>query len=163
VELRSLSGQIIKPRKPKPEQMDIEDIANALDKICRYSGQLPETYSVAAHSLEVANLVESEGGTVKECLTALLHDASEAYCQDVPSPIKHICKDYIKIEARFQKAIAKRFGLIYPFPKIVKDADVNVRLYEKLFQVHGYRTVDYIGRSCRKEFLRRFFELGGKK
>lgn len=163
MKLQTISGRILSPRRPLLKDIDINDIAHALNNLCRFAGHLPNTYSVAAHSLAVCRVVERMGGTPRECLTALLHDASEAYCVDLPTPIKRLCKDYQKIEDRFQKVIAKKFGLIYPFPKMILKADKAVLYPEKVYQTFGDDFgLGYVGRDCKKEFLRRFYELGGK-
>jgi len=160
--LTTLTGHQVDPDRPEPENFDIRDIAHALDQICRFSGQLMKPYSVAAHSLEVSRLVEEEGGTPLECLTALLHDAPEAYLQDLPTPVKILCPDYRNIENEFNIQLAKRFGTIWPHPDVVEKADKNALLFEKVYQANrDPKILSYIGRSCEKEFLRRFVELGG--
>ncbi len=70
---------------PKPDQIDIRDIAHSLSHICRFNGHTNLFYSVAAHSIFVA---ERMPGSAREKLSALLHDAAEAYVCDVPSPLK---------------------------------------------------------------------------
>ena len=57
--------------------------------------------------------------------TLLLHDATEAYLNDIASPIKKMPEfaGYRKLEARLEQAVAKRFDLIYPFPPIVQEID----------------------------------------
>jgi hypothetical protein len=80
---------------------------------------------VAQHSVLCSELVPAE-----LALTALLHDASEAYLSDIARPIKSVPEFgdvYLKFEKKLEAAIAKRFGLVYPWPKEVKDAD-NIAL-----------------------------------
>jgi len=67
---------------PQPEEIDIVDIAHALSLTCRFGGHCKEFYSVAEHSIRVAEIVPKEFQ-----LLALLHDAGEAYTGDVQSPI----------------------------------------------------------------------------
>lgn len=134
--LRTQSGEVINVKNPKVENINLFDIAEGLTKICRFSGQLPSKtfYSVAAHSLAVSDWIERNGGTPLEALTGLLHDASEAYLADLPSPVKRLCKDYQKIENKFQKVISKKFNIPYPYPEIVHRADKAVLQPEQLAQ-----------------------------
>lgn len=102
---------------PRREEIAIEDIAHSLAHQCRFSGHTRVFYSVAQHSIEVAKL------SGEALLTGLLHDASEAYIHDIPSPVKPHLKNYREIEDRIMAAIANKFNLIWPLPQIVKDAD----------------------------------------
>ncbi len=157
---RTWTGVKIKAKAPVAADIRISDIARGLSLTCRFSGQLPSLYSVAAHSIVVSEWIERNGGSPKEALAGLLHDASEAYCADVPSPMKALCKDYQRLEKRFQKAIAKRFNLKYPFTKIVHQADKEVLFDERLFQ-KGWKKIPMASKNVEKLFLLRFKELGG--
>lgn len=95
------SGTYIDPLAMTYEQIDIDDIANALSKICRFGGQISHYYSVAQHSVLVSTFiehqVESGGWTLIDgldpkliYLQGLFHDASEAYLGDLLAP----CKGY---------------------------------------------------------------------
>src|SRR5687768_10005799 len=96
------AGNVIDLIDPKPDQITIEDIAAGLSKVCRFNGQIKDWYCVAEHSAHVAELVPNQ---LK--LIALLHDASEAYLCDVPTPLKRALGDvYSDIEARVTAAIA---------------------------------------------------------
>ena len=89
---------------PRVEEIDIRDIAHALSLTCRYGGHCRVFYSVAEHSIRVAEIVP------EECkLLALLHDAAEAYLVDLPRPIKHILSDYKGIEDATTSIIWRKF------------------------------------------------------
>lgn len=83
------------------------DIAPALANLCRFAGQM-RWWSVAQHSLLVGALVPP-----RHRLRGLLHDASEAFLADIPSPLKHspIMRGYRALEARTMAAIHEDFGL----------------------------------------------------
>ena len=70
-------------------------------------------------------------------LEALFHDASEAYMCDMPSPLKKLCPDYKVIEARVSKAIAERFGLMFPWPDNVIQADHEQYFWERDYIVRA--------------------------
>lgn len=111
---------------PRPEDIDIHDIAHALALQCRYGGHCESFYSVAEHSVLVSYVVPPE-----LALIGLLHDATEAYCVDVPRPLKVALSEYKDIEDRIWRAIATRFGLPLKMPQAIKDADNAVLLAEQ--------------------------------
>lgn len=114
------SGKKIDFANPDPNQIVIEDIAGALSKLCRFNGQINEFYSVAQHSMYVANMVPDH---MK--LDALLHDAPEAYLCDVPTPLKlALGAAYTDIEARVARAISAALAVeIVDLRPAIKAAD----------------------------------------
>jgi len=106
--IKTYSGFDLFPEHPDPKSICIEDIANALSKICRWGGHISEFYSVAQHSILVSRLCEDENA-----LVGLLHDASEAYYGDMVRPLKYLPQ--MRIFRDFEKslsiAIAKALGL----------------------------------------------------
>lgn len=100
------SGRRISLANPSPASFCAEDIAHGLSHVCRFSGQVRTFYSVAQHSIMVASLVPD-----RLRRHALLHDGSEAFLQDIPTPVKVLLPTYALLEARFQGAIEAAFGL----------------------------------------------------
>ncbi len=115
--IETVSGKKFHFLDPNPEEIDIEDIATALGNNCRYTGQSKSFYSVAEHSVAVCEL---SGNT----LEGLLHDASEAYLQDIASPVKAYLSNYKELEHGVMCAVSKKFGFQYPYGKKIKFADV---------------------------------------
>ncbi len=111
---------------PSPELVKIEDIAHALSQLCRFTGHTSCFYSVAAHSIQVSNLVPPE-----HALEALLHDAAEAYVGDVSSPLKAMLPEYRMIEFKVDQAIRQRFGLPAKLTPCIKQADLRRLATEK--------------------------------
>jgi len=103
----------------------IEDIAHALSNLCRYTGHCKDFYSVAQHSIYVSSIVSPE---LK--LRALLHDAAEAYMNDVNSPLKRGFPEYQKLEKEMLCAIFKKLKIKIPRKGItinseaIKEADL---------------------------------------
>lgn len=112
------SGRQLDLLDPSPASIELDDIAHALGSICRFAGHTRVFYSVAEHSIMVSHLVP-EGIRLR----ALLHDATEAYIQDIPSPLKRLLPEYQAIEARVWSAIARRFGL----PVVDEAADAVIK------------------------------------
>lgn len=103
------TGRIIDLLNPSEDQIDIDDIATALSRICRFGGHSNVTYTVAQHSVLVMHLVSKVFPSIN--LEALLHDASEAYLGDVISPLKHIIgNSYRTLEHSFETVIGQKYG-----------------------------------------------------
>lgn len=121
--IQTASGILYDVVNPKPEHVWIEDIAHHLSQQCRYSGATKRFYSVAEHSIWVSLIVPP-----KYAREALLHDAAEAYCIDLPRPIKHLPEmgHYRELEWRNERAIAERFGFDPNFVDVeIVEADVE--------------------------------------
>lgn len=109
-----------------------DDIAHALSCICRYAGHV-EFYSVAEHSIRVAERLRSWGAPPDVELLGLLHDASEAYLLDIPRPIKGLVsiggRSYYDVEDELQEALFEWQGLLDTYDTdwdMVKEADLAV-------------------------------------
>jgi len=103
---------------PRPEDVCIEDIAHHLSLICRFNGATVAHYSVAQHSVLVADSLPEELR-----LWGALHDAAEAYIGDMVRPLKLEMPAYKEVEVRIERVIAERFGLVWPISPEVKVAD----------------------------------------
>lgn len=110
-EFSTLSGRRVHVLDPKPEDVALGDIANALSRICRFGGQVYAHVSVAQHSVMVAEIVADLGGSKQEQLIGLLHDATEAYVGDVISPLKRQLPGFQEIERKWALAIGQAFNL----------------------------------------------------
>lgn len=115
----TFTGKKFHPFDPRPEEIDIEDIAHALSMTCRYSGHCMRFLSVAEHSVHISNRASRANA-----LWGLLHDASEAYLTDIPRPIKYEMTDYQDLETRVQSVICERFGLSPEMPKEIHQLDL---------------------------------------
>lgn len=124
----TFTGRPYWPADPRPEDVDLGDIAHALANLCRFGGHTRKHYSVAQHSVMVSYLVPPELAAV-----ALLHDAAEAYLGDVVRPLKSLlARQYSVLEQLSEQVIAQRFGLpAPPWPAEVKHADNVVLSLER--------------------------------
>ncbi len=126
--MKTSTGRYIDPFKLVPSDISINDIANHLSKICRFNGACKFHYSVAQHSVYVSYLCK----TSNERLAGLLHDASEAYICDIPSPLKNTpqFEFYRELEAEVQGMINEKFGLPREISKTVHRADKEICMTE---------------------------------
>lgn len=130
--IQTYTGRQFYPVAPRPEDIDILDIAHALAMRCRYGGHAKQFYSVAQHSVLVARHVPAE-----DKLRALLHDALEAYSPfgDIPRPSRVAVAEespiaalrIAEIEDRIERAIAATFDLPFPI-KNEAIAEIDTRI-----------------------------------
>lgn len=124
--IQTYTGRKFDLVNPDPEKVEIVDIAWALSMLPRFTGHTRKFYSVAQHSMCVAQML---AGTPLQ-FEGLMHDAAEAYIGDISSPMKRligIMGDGLKLaEAAIMSAISTRFGLVWPMPKEVKIVDLRM-------------------------------------
>jgi len=120
------------PLDPDATSVDPVDIAHALAMKCRYTGHCIRFYSVAEHSVHMADWALAEVGP-RQAVLALLHDGAEAYLPDVASPIKSYIPGFREMEDRVFAAIVVRFGLsVTPeYTDYVKALDVDMFRVER--------------------------------
>lgn len=115
------SGRPFWTADPRPEDINIEDIAAQLSRACRFAGALRDDidiYTVAQHCCLVSDHCSDE-----HKLEGLLHDASEAYTGDLIKPIKLQVPGWKKLEQRVDEAIRTKFGLPLTMTPAVKEQD----------------------------------------
>lgn len=177
--LETRSGRRIHLLKPDPNEIHIDDIAHGLSLSCRWSGQCDDYFSIAQHSMGAAKLVPHAFK-----LSALMHDAAEAYLTDIPTPAKRIMPEYQEMEHVLWLAIAERFGLPVELDPEVHKADrimlmserdilkPNTRggwgpAYEESPRDHGVvihqLAWNETWQQAKAHFLEDFFAYGGKE
>ena len=124
--IQTASGKHFDYLNASTDDVVIEDIATALSNICRFAGHLPEFYSVAQHSVLCSQIVQPEFA-----FEALLHDAAEAYCLDMPAPLKALLPDYRRLETMIDDLIRSAFGLPFHHSDVVKYADLIMLATER--------------------------------
>lgn len=118
--IQTYVGKQFWPLAPRPEDLDIRDIAHSLSLQCRFNGHCGVFYSVAEHSVRVAEQLPGE-----LALWGLLHDAAEAYLGDLTRPLKRQAEAqwFNDAEDELLRVIAATFGLAWPMPAAVRAAD----------------------------------------
>lgn len=102
----TFSGKRFYPLDPRPEDIDIFDIAHSLSLLNRFTGHSRFPYSVAQHCMSVADVVADEYK-----LSGLLHDASEAYVNDLARPLKGMLPEYKYVENKILDVIDAKFNV----------------------------------------------------
>lgn len=177
--MRTFTGEKFYPSHPDKLNVRIEDIAHALSHMNRYCGHLKYFYSVAQHCLIVEEILStdyalelgkmSEKIQKKYRLQALLHDASEAYMPDMPSPIKKILPDFKVLEKKLQAHIFKSFKLPKIEHSLVKEIDAGIRgsevhclsdwVEEWTEDKYYYNIIPMDSRLAEDRFLEKYREL----
>lgn len=166
------SGKKFWTLDPKPEEVDINDIAHSLALQCRFNGHTNSFYSIAQHSVLVSKIVNP-----KQAFAGLFHDASEAYTGDLISPLKRFLPPVFKeIEKRIESAIFQHFNINEEEVdhKEIKRAD-KISLFtemrdlmkkppekwgdEDLFEPHHEKIIPLMPNEAKELFLKRFEEL----
>jgi len=120
------------PLDPRPEDIDITNIAWGLSMQCRFNGHLNYFYSVAQHSVIVSRIVESAHPFDNKLIfRALMHDAHEAYVGDIVTPVKRALGGvFEEIEDKIDRAICDKFDMEYDLSPVIKEADTTALITE---------------------------------
>lgn len=167
--IQTATGRQFWPADPRPNEIFIDDIAHALSRLCRFGGHCLRFYSVAEHCVLLSRVAP------EECrFWALMHDASEAYLLDVPTPLKPMLGGYKHAEKMIMRAIEERFGLFFGVPEIVKQLDRRILMDERAQNMApskvawsneveplGVRLEFWPPERAQVEFLKAFTELVG--
>lgn len=172
--MATFSGGRFWPMDPRVEEVNIVDIAHHLSLQCRYAGAVRRFYSVAEHCVLMTRRLKYIGAGENVQRWALLHDASEAYMQDLIRPVKENVTGYREIEAKIMAVIAEAFELIGPEPEGVRQADHRMLNDEREQNTHpspwlwagpqepfGVRLEYWPPAAAELEFLREHSRLWG--
>lgn len=155
--VRTISGALLCPIELDLTNVLISDIAHALSHIPRYGGHLPFHYSVAEHSIWVADYVRERTDDRNIMLQALMHDATEAFMGDLAKPFKDQIPGYKRLEDKLMEAMGRHFGFDYPFHPLVKEADqhaLNAEWY--CLMMAKMKIVEYTNMDVAKRFVEIF-------
>ena len=112
--IHTVSGRRIYVRHPDlNKELHLSDFAHSLARIARYNGHADHVYSVASHSLMVADLAPLELAA-----SCLMHDAIEAVLGDVTSPLKSLLLEYRALQETWTDAMERRWGVPLRGPEI---------------------------------------------
>jgi 5'-deoxynucleotidase YfbR-like HD superfamily hydrolase len=109
----TVTGAQVDLRLMMPDSLSVLDIAHALANINRFTGHCSRPYSVAEHSLLVADIMERELHIHDPAalLAGLLHDAHEAYTGDLHTPGKQLVGNaWFDFERRIEQPVRQALG-----------------------------------------------------
>jgi uncharacterized protein len=113
----------------------IEVIAHSLAQINRYTGHASRPYSVAEHSVLVADILAARGFDHHAQRAGLMHDAHECLAGDASSPAKSVIGlDWYAFETPLDLLIQSRYGLKTArnaYRAAIKDADLTALATER--------------------------------
>lgn len=112
-------------------EIDIEDIILPLSRLPRFCGHTSRPLTVAEHSLAVQAMVLDFKASPITQLHALLHDAHEAFTNDIPAPFKRFVLadwgfDIDYVQAQMQFNIMAALGI--PPLTSIEDAELISRM-----------------------------------
>lgn len=111
------SGVEIDLNNPDVTDVTIEDIAHSLSLLCRWNGTSEHFFSVAEHSVMVAELLPPS-----HRLGGLMHDSEESILGDNISPLKEIVPELVFIGNNLRTMITDKFNVYYDH-SMIKKAD----------------------------------------
>lgn len=162
--IQTFTGRFVRPLELTPDDIDIVDIAHSLSMKTRWAGMSREYFSVAQHCFLTSVYCIDP-------LWGLLHDASEAYLNDIPTGVKLQLPRFEVIEDRAHYCVSQAFDLPWPMPACVKVVDRRMLVTEQRdlmpsgddyhYDVEPYTwTIEpWDWKKAKDAFLRRFEEL----
>lgn len=140
-------GRALDLLAPTIDDVDLREIAGALGRQCRYNGCVSRFYSVAEHSVLIAQHLSREGHPRDVVIAGLLHDAAEAYTGDLTWPVQEVLWAVAPEARRAYKAVQRGLdALICQHARIdpdllycdeVKARDLRILLDEREALLHG--------------------------
>lgn len=119
------SGSKLRIHSPHQDQIHLKDILRSLPKLCRFTGHCDGFYSVAQHSVYAYRLAKYLGCQHEHAVRCLIHDFSEAYVNDLNSPVKNaIHQSYRDFEGALDNIVSlKLLNKPYELIPVVKTID----------------------------------------
>lgn len=110
--IRTVSGRRFFPFEPKASDVDIEDIAHGLSRLCCFAGQTPVHYSLAQHCVHIAQIL-----VPRLRVYGLLACADSAYTGSVHITMKLGCPDLQRRSRAIKEVIYSALELDPPQPQ----------------------------------------------
>lgn len=101
--IQTVSGRYLNVLDPRPDDIDIADIAHHLAHLCRFGGACRQFYSEAEHAIRMAEILPP-----RLQLAGLLYGAAKAYAGEV---VRADSYERSPLQGRVGAAVEARFGL----------------------------------------------------
>lgn len=161
--IRTFSGKYANVFEPMAEMFCIEDIAHALSNQQRFGGHLPVKYSVAIHCVRGAHLLINMGKSNEEIFDFPMHDCSEAYLLDIPSPIKNRMPEYKIIEHNLMMFLSKQFQFNWPMTLLTSQIDLEMLKLEWNDHFLAAKGLNEQENDTRREFIKMYHKYKPKQ
>lgn len=139
--LQTYLGKQLRIPECNQDVITLEETAAVLSRICRFGARtwpLNNFYSVAEHSVRVADCIKLLGGTDQDQWEGINLEGEEAILGfDPPSPLLQLCPDLKALKRKAHIAYQSRYGLPVELSKIVKHADLVLLATEKRDLMQG--------------------------
>jgi hypothetical protein len=141
--MMTYTGRHVAPFDPQIADINIMDIAHHLSGVKRYTGATEGDLSVAEHSYWIAWKLRKDGYSAGVQLAGLLHDAQEAWMNDMGRPHKNWLAAHYPAFAKFwderEDVIGRRVAEVYG---VVVPLHPSIKLYDKCV-VHDERDAQF--------------------
>lgn len=131
--IRMYNGRLVDVLDLQPEDVVPKNFVHSLSCLSRYTGHTKRPYSVAEHSIKLAEWLRENGYERFMIKAALIHDWSEALFNDLASPVKKRFASYQKYEKAAQKVIFEAMQVPFEYEQMLKPYDTAIRVDEKKF------------------------------
>jgi hypothetical protein len=131
IEIENYAGRLLNPFAMFDEDFENlgEQLSVTLPRVGRFWHQTREKYSVAQHCLSMVELFE---GDIELQRIAIVHEAFEGPWGDIPTPLKRMFPQIKAAENRALESISRIYGLPWPYPAKIKEADTGLMVMEAL-------------------------------
>lgn len=141
--LKTYTGRIFDFNNITKDSIYIPDVLHALPSLNRFLGHSSRPYSVGEHTLRGYLMCHELGFTPEQKLYWFIHDFTEAYVGDCPTPLKKLLPNFKDYEAQVEKAILEHLNLREPTEEeynLVKRIDATMLVLEmRDLTLHDYQ------------------------
>lgn len=131
-DIQIIGGKYVSVIDPDLSEVTIYDVAHALSNTGRYAGHTRFFYPVSQHS--VLGTYQTDDRDVQ--WDFLVHDASEAFIVDIPSPLKFQLPDYRQLEKVWETRMSNKLDARYPLVDEVRRLDIEALATERRDLLH---------------------------